>query len=76
MCIRDRYHGVLLADTTQALTRRVKEFERPLLEYDGILHERGRNGSGGARHIFYKRALQRSEIATIESQPQGEQLSI
>lgn len=71
-----RYHGVLLADTTQALTRRVKEFERPLLEYDGILHERGRNGSGGARHIFYKRALQRSEIATIESQPQGEQLSI
>lgn len=66
-----RYHGVLLADNTKALSNEVKRFERSLLEYDGILHDRVRNGNGGGKHRFYKR-----QPATTESQPQGEQLSI
>lgn len=66
-----RYHGVLLADNTKALSNEVKRFERSLLEYDGILHDRVRNGNGGGKHRFYKR-----QLAATESQPQGEQLSI
>ena len=66
-----RYHGVLLAGNTKALSNEVKRFERSLLEYDGILHDRVRNGNGGGKHRFYKR-----QPATTESQPQGEQLSI
>lgn len=71
MDVAKRYHGVLLADNTKALSNKVKQFERSLLEYDGILHDRARNGNGGGKHRFYKR-----QLSVTETQPQGDQLSI
>lgn len=42
-----------LADSTQALTNKLKALDGPLLEHDNIVHERKKNGSGGGRHKFY-----------------------
>lgn len=42
-----------LADSTQALTSKLKGLDRLLLENDGIVHERKKNGSGGGKHKFY-----------------------
>lgn len=42
-----------LADSTQALTNKLKGLEKMLLENDNIAHERKKNGSGGGKHKFY-----------------------
>lgn len=43
-----------LASSTRALTERIKTLESPLFQYDGIAHERTKNGSsGGSCHTFY-----------------------
>lgn len=42
-----------LADSTRALTSKLKGLDKLLLEYDGIAHERKGNGSGGGKHRFY-----------------------
>ena len=42
-----------LADSTQALTSKLKGLDRLFLENDGIVHERKKNGSGGGKHKFY-----------------------
>lgn len=66
-----RCRGVLLADNSKSLSNKVKQYERSLLEYDGILHDRARNGNGGGKHRFYKR-----QLAATGTQPQGDQLSV
>lgn len=48
------FAGTYLADSTRALTSKVKALEKPLFDYDGIVHERAKNGnSGGSKHRFY-----------------------
>lgn len=42
-----------LADSTRALTNKLKGLDKMLLEYDGIAYERKANGSGGGKHKFY-----------------------
>ena len=46
-----------LAENTRALTNKVKALDKPLFDYDGIVHTRAKNGSknggGGGRHKFY-----------------------
>ena len=42
-----------LADSTRALTNKLKGLDMLLMEYDGIAHERKGNGSGGGKHKFY-----------------------
>ena len=41
-----------LADSAQALTKKLKALDKLLLEHDAIGHERKRNGSGGGKHRF------------------------
>lgn len=45
-----------LADTPHALTKRVNALDNLLLTYDGIIHERKRNGNGGGKHRFYRQS--------------------
>lgn len=47
------FAGTYLADSTRALTSKVKALEKPLFDYDGIIHERSKNGSGSGKHHFY-----------------------
>ena len=62
-----------LADSTQSLTNKLKGLDRLLLEYDGISHERKRNGSGGGKHIFrYVDAPQFEELEQTEIDPFSE----
>lgn len=62
-----------LADSTQSLTNKLKEMDKLLLEYDGISHERKRNGSGGGKHIFrYVNAPQFEELPQTEIDPFSE----
>lgn len=42
-----------LADSTRALTNKLKGLDKLLMEYDNIAHERKGNGSGGGKHKFY-----------------------
>lgn len=42
-----------LADSSRALSNKLKELDNLFLEYDGIVHERRGNGSGGGKHKFY-----------------------
>lgn len=62
-----------LADSTQSLTNKLKGLDKPLLEYDGITHERKRNGSGGGKHIFrHVNAPQFEELPQTEINPFSE----
>lgn len=62
-----------LADSTQSLTNRLKGLDRLLMEYDGIAHERKRNGSGGGKHIFrYVNAPRFEELPQTEIDPFSE----
>lgn len=42
-----------LAVSTHKLGRDIVEFEGKLLEFDGIMHTREKNGTGGGKHEFY-----------------------
>lgn len=42
-----------LAESTRALTNKLKGLDKLLLEYDGISHDRKTNGSGGGKHRFF-----------------------
>lgn len=62
-----------LADSTQSLTNKLKGLDKLLMEYDGIAHERKRNGSGGGKHIFrYVNAPQFEELPQTEINPFSE----
>ena len=52
---------MLLADNSKSLSNKVKQYERSLLEYDGILHDRAKNGTGGGTHHFFQHGC-----ATVE----------
>ena len=47
------FAGTYLADSTRALTSKVKALEKPLFDYDGIIHERAKHGNAGGKHHFY-----------------------
>lgn len=62
-----------LADSARALTSKLKELDKLLLEYDGIAHERKTNGSGGGKHrFFYVNAPQFEELGQSEITPFSE----
>lgn len=42
-----------LAPTARDLSSQIKQMDNLLFEYDGIIHERKRNGSGGGKHTFH-----------------------
>lgn len=42
-----------LDTTTRGLSCKVKALEKPLMDYDGIVHGRVKNGGGGGKHSFY-----------------------
>lgn len=45
--------GHFIAPSAQKLSHDITRFEGQLLSYDGIIHERSRNGTGGGKHCFY-----------------------
>lgn len=50
------FAGTYLAATSRDLSSKVKALEKPLFDYDGIVHTRKKNGrSGGSKHRFYFR---------------------
>lgn len=50
-----------LAATTTKLGHEIKALEKPLFEYDGIVHTTGSNGTGGKKHSFYYQDLSQFE---------------
>lgn len=59
-----------LADSTRALSNKLKGLDRLLMEYDGIVYERKGNGSGGGKHNFYYvDAQQFEELPQTEIDP-------
>lgn len=46
--------GTNLAVTNRALSTMVKAMDGPMFDYDGIVHTRAKNGSGGGKHSFYR----------------------
>lgn len=62
-----------LADSTRALTSKLKGLDKLLMEYDGIAHERKTNGSGGGKHrFFYVNAPQFEELEQSTFDPFSE----
>ena len=62
-----------LAGSPRALANKVKKLDELLLEYDGIVHERDSNGSGGGKHKFYYiGSLQFEELEQSEIDPFSE----
>ena len=47
------FAGTYLAENTRALNSKVKALEKPLFDYDHILHNRAKNGNAGGKHHFY-----------------------
>ena len=45
--------GTYLAENTRALSSKVIALEKPLFDYDHILHTRAKNGNAGGKHHFY-----------------------
>lgn len=43
-----------LAPNARALTEKLKALERPLYEFDGIIHERTKHGNAGGKHKLYR----------------------
>ena len=46
----------------RALSNSVKKLERSLFNFDGIIHERTKHGSGGGKHRFYYTALSQDTV--------------
>ena len=44
--------GRPLAFSARELSAKLRELEKPLLHYDGIVYQRRNNGSGGGKHLF------------------------
>lgn len=59
-----------LAPTAQKLGYALKNLDKPLLDYDGILHVAPSNGTGGKKHYFYYQNLdQFEELSEQEELP-------
>ncbi|MDE7261138.1 MAG: AAA family ATPase [Oscillospiraceae bacterium] len=46
-----------LAPNSQKMGKEIKALEKPLFEYDGIVHAESGNGTGGKKHSFYYQDL-------------------
>lgn len=46
-----------LAVNTTKLGHEINALERPMLDYDGIVHAAGKNGNAGKKHSFYYQDL-------------------
>lgn len=42
-----------IAATPRELTGKLTPLDKPLFDYDGIIHTRAKRGTGGGRHHFY-----------------------
>lgn len=58
-----------LAVNARDLSAKLKELNRLLLEYDGIVYERKSNGSGGGKHTFSYMGAQFDELEETEINP-------
>lgn len=58
-----------LADSPRALTAKLKSMANLLLDYDNIVYEHKRNGSGGGKHHFYYAGSQFEELEQSEIDP-------
>lgn len=47
------FANTYLAATPRDLTAKVKALEKPLFDYDGIVHERAKHGNAGGKHHFF-----------------------
>lgn len=68
------FAGTYLAENARGLTSKVKALEKSLFEYDGIIHERVKNGaSGGSKHHFYLKYSAEADFGTTgdASEPTG-----
>ncbi|MBD5130474.1 MAG: AAA family ATPase [Ruminococcaceae bacterium] len=50
-----------LAPSTKKLGKDIAALEKPLFDYDGIVHSAGSNGTGGKKHSFYYQDLSQFE---------------
>lgn len=58
-----------LAVNTTKLGHEIKALEKPLFDFDGIVHAVGGNGSGGKKHSFYYQDLgQFEELPEVEQE--------
>ncbi len=55
-----------LATSPRELSNKLKEFDKLLLEYDNIIHERVKHGTGGGKHRFYYAGTQEVEAEQME----------
>lgn len=60
-----------LAVDNQKLGYAIRDLEKPLFEYDGIVHSSGSNGTGGKKHHFYYQ-----DLGQFEELPEGDQEEI
>ena len=64
--------GAYLAVNTTKLGHEIKDLEKPLFDYDGIVHAFSKtNGNGGKRHHFYYQDLGGFEELPEEFQKEG-----
>lgn len=61
-----------LADSPRALTAKLKNMANLLLDYDNIVYEYKKNGSGGGKHHFYYAGSQFEELEQSEIDPFSE----
>lgn len=54
-----------IAGSPRELTGKLTSLDKPLFEYDGIVHTKGKNGSGGGKHRFYYRSTEKYEQTVI-----------
>lgn len=57
-----------LATSPRELSNKLKEFDGLLLEYDSIIHERVKHGTGGGKHRFYYAGTQGGETEQVKIQ--------
>lgn len=58
--------GKSIATSPQSLSSVIKKLEPQLFDYNGISHERAKNGSGGGCHYFYCRSW--TDIADLQEE--------
>lgn len=63
-----------LAENTRALTNKVKALDKPLFDYDGIVHTRAKHGNAGGKHKFYFSTIH--SVDGNEAITEGEQSEI
>lgn len=53
--------GQYMAANPRDLSRKLVALDKPLFDYDGIVHDRASHGSGGGKHRFYYRSTEKYE---------------